>query len=75
MKKPKTPRGRGGRPPKNGVARVLGTRLAAPLQAELKAYARDLAHDEPDISFSDIVTRAVQSYRPFRAWRARQKGA
>lgn len=71
-KKPKR-----GRPPKNGVARVLGTYLAAGLQADLKAYARELsARKGAEVSHSDIVARAVKAYRPFRLWRkARLDGA
>lgn len=65
-----------GRPPKNGIARVLGTYLAAGLQDDLKAYAREVsARKGAEVSHSDIVARAVKSYRPFRRWKARLDGS
>ena len=70
-KKTKTPRT--GRPPKNGAARVLGTYLDANVQADLKAYGRELsAAAGHEVSHSDIVARAVAAYRPFVRWKARR---
>jgi hypothetical protein len=66
-----------GRPPKHSAPRLLGTYLDAGLQADLKAYARELsAALGADVSHSDVVTRAVKAYRPFIRWRkARPDGA
>lgn len=80
MKKTKTTKPKAvriGRPPKNGAARVLGTYLAPDVQADLKAYARDLSADAGhEVSHSDVVARAVGAYRPFIRWRkARRDGA
>jgi hypothetical protein len=75
-KKPAAPKKRLGRPPKNGIARVLGTYLDAGLQADLKEYAREVSADEgAEVSHSDVVARAVKAYRPFRRWKARRDGA
>jgi hypothetical protein len=64
-----------GRPPKNGAARVLGTYLAPDVQADLKAYARELsAAAGHEVSHSDIVARAVRAYRPFLRWRKARRG-
>ena len=73
----KTKKARIGRPPREGPPRLLGTYLEAPLQAELKAYARELSADVgADVSHSDVVARAVKAYRPFQRWRkARPDGA
>lgn len=73
MTKPK-PKPKLGRPPKNGVARVLGTYLDADLQGVLKEYARKVSADKgTEVSHSDIVVRAVKTYRPFRRWLREKK--
>lgn len=76
MMKMKTKPPKLGRPLKNGAPRVLGAYLPEDLQNDVKQYARERsAALGVEVSFSDIVARAVRSYRPFREWRKARPGS